>query len=119
MARALRGWDREELMLGVHGVHIEKIDEMAVVECGGRLGRSDAAFRLRNAVTSQAAARISLIDLLAATPIEGGGLGMLVFLQRWAHDHHIQLKLFNPKKFARERLERTNSMPVYVHCYSS
>jgi anti-anti-sigma regulatory factor len=109
MMRALRGWI-EELMLGVD---IEKIGEMAVVEGEGRHVRSDAAFRLRNAVTSQAAGQITVIDLSEASAIEGGGLGMLVFLQRGANNHHIQFKLFNPKRFVRDRLGRTNSMPAF------
>jgi hypothetical protein len=39
------------------------------------------------------------------TTIEGGGLGMLVFLQRWARDHDIRLKLFNPSRSVRQRLD--------------
>ena len=35
---------------------------------------------------------------------------MLVFLQRWAHDHDIRLKLFNPRQSVRDRLARVNSM---------
>jgi len=34
-------------------IHIEKIGNMTVVECQGRIARSDAAFRLRDAVISQ------------------------------------------------------------------
>jgi len=77
-------------------VHIENIGDLAVVECEGRAVRSEAAFKLREAVNSERNARIIVRDLSEVRAIEGGGLGMLVFLQRWAHDHNIRLKLFNP-----------------------
>jgi anti-anti-sigma regulatory factor len=91
-------------------VHIENIGEMAVIECEGRIVRSEAAFELRRAVNLQSDARIIVLDLSEVTALEGGGLGMLIFLQRWAHDHDIRLKLFNPRRSVRDRLEHSNSM---------
>jgi anti-anti-sigma regulatory factor len=98
----------EEAMLDLH---IEKIGELAVVECEGRIVRSETAFNLREAVTSLRDARIIVLDLSEVRAIEGGGLGMLLFLQRWAYDHGIQFKLFNPTRSVRDRLERTSSIP--------
>jgi anti-anti-sigma regulatory factor len=92
-------------------IHIDNIGDLAVIECEGRLVRSDAAFQLRQAVTSQLDARTIVLELSEVSAVEGGGLGMLLFLQRWAYDHDIRLKLFNPTKAVRERLERANSMP--------
>src|SRR5271168_2402885 len=91
-------------------VHTENIGEMAVIECEGRIVRSEAAFKLRNAVNLQSDARMIVLDLSEVTAIEGGGLGMLVFLERWAHDHDIRLKLFNPRRPVRARLERASSL---------
>ena len=91
-------------------VHMENIGEMAVIECEGRIVRSEDAFELRKAVNSQSDARIIVLDLSEVTVIEGGGLGMLLFLQRWAHDHNIRLKLFNPRQSVRDRLEHASSM---------
>jgi anti-anti-sigma regulatory factor len=91
-------------------VHIENIGEMAVIECEGRIVRSEAAFELRKAVILQSDARIIVLDLSEVSAIEGGGLGMLVFLQRWADDHDIRLKLFNPRQSVRNRLEHASSM---------
>jgi anti-anti-sigma regulatory factor len=91
-------------------VHIQNIGEMAVVDCEGRIVRSEAAFKLREAVNSQRDARIIVLDLSEVPAIEGGGLGMLVFLQRWAHDQDIRLKLFNPRHSVRDRLEHVSSM---------
>jgi anti-anti-sigma regulatory factor len=91
-------------------VHVENIGEMAVIECEGRIVRSEAAFKLREAVKSQSHARIIVLDLSEVSAIEGGGLGMLMFVQRWAHDHDIRLKLFNPRQSVRERLHEVSSM---------
>ena len=91
-------------------IHIENIGEMAVIECEGRIVRSDAAIELRKAVNLQSDARIIVLDLSEVTAIEGGGLGMLLFLQRWAHDHDIRFKLFNPRRSVQDRLEHASSM---------
>ena len=91
-------------------VHIENVGQMAVIECEGRIVQSDAAFKLRDAVTLQSDTRIIVLDLSEVSAIEGGGLGMLLFLQRWAQDHDIRLKLFNPRHSVRDRLERVSSM---------
>jgi anti-anti-sigma regulatory factor len=91
-------------------VHIEKMGDIAVIGCEGRIVHSESAFKLRDAVTSQLDARVIVLDLSEVHAIEGGGLGMLCFLQLWAHDREILLKLVNPADSLRERLERTNLM---------
>ena len=91
-------------------IHIENIGGIAIIECEGRIVRSEAAFKLREAVTSQRDARIVALDLSEVRAIEGGGLGMLWFLLRWAHEHDIRLELFNPTNSVRDRLERAKSM---------
>jgi anti-anti-sigma regulatory factor len=91
-------------------LHVENVGEMAVIECDGRIVQSDAALKLRRAVDLQSDCRIIVLDLSKVPTIEGGGLGMLVFLQRWAQNHDIRLKLFNPRESVRYRLERASSM---------
>jgi len=93
--------------------HIETMGDLAIIECEGRMVRSEAAFQLRDAVTLQGAARLIVLDLSEVSAIEGGGLGMLVFLERWAHDRDIKLKLFNPSRMVRERLERASSLRAF------
>ena len=90
-------------------VDIENIGDLAVVECTGRIVRSDAAFKLGRAVTSQPNARIVILDLTEVQAIQGGGLGMLRFLQRWAQGHNIQLKLCNPTDSVRNGLKHDGS----------
>ena len=98
---------QEKTMLNVH---IENVGEMAILECDGRIVQSDAALKLREAVNLQSDCRIIVLDLSNVPSIEGGGLGMLVFLQQWAQNHGIRLKLFNPCQFVRRRLDRVSSM---------
>jgi anti-anti-sigma regulatory factor len=107
MAFALRqNSRREETMLTVH---IENVGEMAVIECEGRIVRSEAAYKLRDAVISQCDERVIMLDLSEVSAIEGGGLGMLMFLHRWARDHEIRLTLFNPRESVWHRLEQADS----------
>jgi anti-anti-sigma regulatory factor len=94
-------------------VNIDNIGDLAIVECEGRIVRSEAAFKLRDAVTSQSDAGTIVIELTDVHAIEGGGLGMLVFLQRWARDHDIRLKLFNPSRSVRQRLDLVSSLSEF------
>jgi anti-anti-sigma factor len=94
-------------------LHIENVGEVAVIECEGRIVQSDAALKLREAVKLESDARIIVLDLSQVSAIEGGGLGMLVFLQRWADDHDIRLKLFNPRSAVRQTLEQASSMQEF------
>jgi anti-anti-sigma regulatory factor len=83
---------------------------VAVVECEGRIVRSQATVKLRETITSLRNARVIVLDLSEVRAIEGGGLGMISFLRRWAYGHDIQFKLFNPTRFVRDRLELVNSI---------
>jgi anti-anti-sigma regulatory factor len=79
----------------------------------GRIVQSEAAFKLRQAVTSQTDARIVVIDLSEVDAIEGGGLGMLVFLRRWARDHNIRFLLFDPSQSVRKRLTHAKTLAEF------
>jgi len=87
--------------------HVEVIGDIAVVQCEGRIVHSEAAYRLRDVILSQRDARVVVVELSEVDAIEGGGLGMLAFLQRWAYDHNIKLKLFNPSSSVQDRLDHT------------
>jgi anti-anti-sigma regulatory factor len=91
-------------------VTVENIGELAVVECEGRIVQREAALKLRKAVTSQTDALIVVLELSEVHAIEGGGLGVLVFLRRWAREHNIRFLLFNPSKSVRKGLTRIRSI---------
>ena len=107
MAQFVHCREPEEAMLKLN---IDNIGDLAIVECEGRIVQSEAAFKLRDAVTSQCQASTVVVELSEVRALEGGGLGMLIFLQRWARDHGIGLKLFNPSKSVRERLKMVSSL---------
>jgi anti-anti-sigma regulatory factor len=89
---------------------IKRMGELAMVECKGRIVRSEAAFKLRKVVLCLGDPRVIVLDLSKVSAIEGGGLGMLLFLHKWASDHDIQFKLFNPTKSVRDRLQLVGSI---------
>jgi anti-anti-sigma regulatory factor len=90
-------------------VSVENIGELAVVECEGRIVQSESVSRLREAVTSLTDARIVDLELSGVRAMGEVGLGMLVFLRRWAREHDIRFLLFNPSKSLRSRLKRARS----------
>lgn len=91
-------------------VQIETLGDLTVVECKGRIVRSEAVVKLCDAVISQADASIIVLDLSEVEAIGGGAVGMIGFLHLWACNHDTQLKLFNPRQSVRDRLEQVNSM---------
>jgi anti-anti-sigma factor len=94
-------------------VEVDRSEDVIVLQCRGRVVRGDASYQLRDAVTSQRNARIIVLDLSDVRLIDGGGLGMLVFLHRWTCDNGIQLKLVNPSHLVREMLERTKLTAIF------
>lgn len=90
-------------------INIENLDEMAVIECRGRIVRSDTVYKLRDAVLQQTAPLI-VLDMSEVTAIGGGGLGMLAFLERWARQHDVHLKLYCPSKVVLEGLAQNRSL---------
>lgn len=91
-------------------LHLEVVGDVSIVQCEGRIVHSDAAFELRDLILSQRNSRVVVVDLSEVYAIEGGAVGMLAYLQKWAYDHKIALKLFNPSSAVQERLEHT-TMP--------
>jgi anti-anti-sigma factor len=69
--------------------------------------RSEPLHFLRQAVIRLKQPRIVVLDLSGMETVDGGGLGMLVFLHRWTRENAIQLKLVNPSRFVRYVLECT------------
>jgi anti-anti-sigma regulatory factor len=91
-------------------IHVENMGDLAVVECKGRIVRSESVFKLRDVVQAQADARIIAVDLSEVEAMGGGGLGMLTFLDRWAREHDIEFKLFSPSRSVMEGLVGNRSV---------
>jgi len=77
-------------------VSAEKIGEVTVILCEGRMVGSDAALRLRDEVTRQIGSKFVLLDLSELVFLGGEALGMLIFLQAWSENVGIEFKLFDP-----------------------
>jgi anti-anti-sigma regulatory factor len=92
-------------------IHVENLSDLAIIECKGRIVRSESVFKLRDVVRAQTAASVIALDLSAVQAIGGGGLGMLAFLDRWARDHEIQFKLFSPSRSVVDGLMHSRLMP--------
>jgi anti-anti-sigma factor len=90
-------------------VQVLELGEIAVLHCKGRIVRSEAAYTLRDLVTANRDKRTIVLDLSEVDSIEGGGLGMLVFLRRWTADNGIELKLFNPSSRVCQRINHGQS----------
>ena len=75
-------------------LQVDKIGELAVVECEGSIAEAAEAARLSAAVLSQDWARVIMIDLSEVEYLEMDAVEVLAFLQRWARESAIQLKLF-------------------------
>jgi anti-anti-sigma regulatory factor len=101
---------REVVMLNVT---IANMGELAVVSCEGRIVQRESAYKLREAVTSQRDARIVVLELSEVRAIGGGGVGMLVFLQRWAREHNVRFLLFHPSMSILTRLKRARSIAEF------
>lgn len=91
----------------------EQSGDVAVLQCAGRIVRGEALHFLKDAVTGLSQPRVVVLDLTEVEMLDGGGLGMLVFLHRWTRDNGIQLKLVNPSSFVREMLDRTRLTCVF------
>jgi anti-anti-sigma factor len=94
-------------------VTVDRIGELAVIECEGRIVQSDSAYKLREAVTSLTDARIVVLELSEVSAIGGGGVGMLVFLQRWARENDVRFLLFNPSESVQSALKRARSIAQF------
>jgi anti-anti-sigma factor len=94
-------------------VKSKQADDVAVLQCTGRIVRGEAIHCLRDAVVRLKQPRVVVLDLSEVEMLDGGGLGLLVFLHRWTRDRNIQLKLVNPSSFVRELLDRTRLTCVF------
>ena len=88
---------------------VEKIGDVAVILCEGRVIGSDAAFKLRDEVRRQRDSNVVLLDLSELSFMGGNVLRMLVFLQTWTRGLGIQFKLFDPPPRVLRSLQRLRS----------
>jgi len=66
-------------------IRVENLNDLAIIECKGRIVRSDSVFKLRDVVREQAEAASSR-SIFPQWRRSARGPGMLAFLDHWAHD---------------------------------
>jgi anti-sigma B factor antagonist len=94
-------------------VTIQNIGSIATLRCVGRIVVGDEAHILRKAVLSQTNSRTVVLDLARVDAIDGGGMGLLVFLRAWARAAGIELKFTNLTQPVRKVLKLTNLDSVF------
>ncbi len=94
-------------------VTIQDLGDAVVLRCVGRIVAGSEADILRKAALSQANRRIVMLDLTQVEAIDGGGIGLLVFLQACARAAGMELKLMNPTQHVLELLQLTNLDSVF------
>ena len=95
-------------------ITVQKLGDIRVLRCHGRIVAGDAGSRLRDAVLSQT--RMLVIDLAQVDGIDAGGLGVLLGLRELAHSRAITFKLMNATKRIEEILEITHLRAVFEFC---
>jgi len=93
-------------------IRTEQTGDVAVLQCAGRIVRAQSLSLLRDAVTSLSQIRVLVLDLSEVEMVDGGGLGLLVYLRNWACAKDIQLKLVNPSRLVRKTFELTRLTSV-------
>lgn len=90
-------------------MRVDNFGELVVIGCARRIVHSDAVFKLRDAVQAQDAPVI-VLDMSEVEAIGGGGLGMLAYLEHWARENEVQLKMFCPSEVVTEALAQNQAL---------
>jgi anti-anti-sigma factor len=94
---------------------INKLGDIAVVECKGRL-TIEGAGTLKTAVRTHAHGKAIVLDLKQISDIDAAGLGVLTALSAWADEEGTELKLMNLMPRVEKVLELTRLKPLFKVC---
>lgn len=92
---------------------IERLQDVAVVRCAGRMVRGASLDAFRRRIEQLDRLRVLVLDLSDIQQIDAGGLGTLLLIRRWAVQNSARLKLVNPPIFLRRILEATKLSSVF------
>jgi anti-anti-sigma factor len=92
---------------------IERLQDVAIVGCSGRLVRGAALDEFRCRLERMENLRVLVLDLSNVEQLDAGGLGVLLRLRRWALQHKVQMKLVDPSPFVRRVLDATHLNSVF------
>jgi anti-anti-sigma factor len=92
---------------------IERIEDVAVVRCSGRMVRGAALDAFRRRIEELDRLRMLVLDLSEIGQLDAGGLGTLLLVRRWTMQGSARLKLVDPPLNVRRILEATHLSSVF------
>lgn len=92
---------------------VERIEDVAVVRCSGRMVRGAALDGFRRRIEQLDRLRVLVLDLSEIQQIDAGGLGTLLLVRRGATQNSTRLNLVDPPVFFRRLLEATHLSSVF------
>jgi anti-anti-sigma factor len=92
---------------------IECLQDVAVVNCSGRMVRGAALDQFRRRIEQLGRIRVLVLDVSNVDQLDAGGLGTLLLVRRWAIQKCAKVKLVNPPAFFRQMLEATHLSSVF------
>jgi anti-anti-sigma factor len=92
---------------------VECLQDVAVVNCSGRMVRGAALDRFRRRIEQLERVRVLVLDVSEVSQLDAGGLGTLLLVRRWATQRSAKMKLVNPPVFFRSMLEVLHLTSVF------
>ena len=92
---------------------VECLQDVAVVNCSGRMVRGAALDAFRRRIEQLGRVRVLVLDVSDVEQLDAGGLGTLLLVRRWATRNSAKMKLVNPPVFFRRLLEATHLTSVF------
>ena len=92
---------------------IECLQDVAVVNCSGRMVRGVALDEFRRRIEQLERVRVLVLDVSEVDHLDAGGLGTLLLVRRWAMRNSVRMKLVNPPVFFRDLLEATHLTSLF------
>jgi anti-anti-sigma factor len=92
---------------------VECLQDVAVVNCSGRMVRGVALDELRRRIERLERVRMLVLDVSEVDHLDAGGLGTLLLVRRWAMRNSVRMKLVNPPVFFRSLLEATHLTSLF------
>jgi len=92
---------------------IERLEDVAVVRCSGRMVRGAALDEFRRRLEKMERLRVIVLDLSDVGQVDAGGLGTLLLVRRSATMNGARLKLVDPPTFFRKLLDATRLTSVF------
>ena len=108
--------ERKLRSLRMFEVTVQKLGDVSVAHCKGRLVVGKAYSILCTTLLGQHSIRTLVLDLTQVERIDAGGLGVLLSMRARARADSIRLKLMNIPKDVEETLELTGLRRVFEFC---